>query len=294
MTDPTSETPAGIALVTGASRGVGRGIAQALAEAGMIVYITGRSGNRSQARFKSNPLSGTLAKTAESIRQAGGHCIPVTCDHSDDRQVKALFELIRQQHGQLDLLVNNAIALHDNLIDSGPFWQKPPELAHLLDVGLRSSYIASYYAAPLLLKSANALIVQTSSYGAGCYMHGPAYGAQKAGSDKMIADMAVDFEGTSVRCISLWLGPQKTERSAVAATIRPDAYGNIMSVGESPEFNGKVILALQQDTGRNCSGQTLISAELAQEYGITDQGNQPDSFRNQLGAPLKWHPARII
>lgn len=247
MTDSNSEATAGVALVTGASRGVGRGIALALAQAGMTVYITGRSGNRSQARFRKQTLAGTLADTAEAINQTGGRCIPVTCDHSDDRQVKALFELIYQQQGRLDLLINNAIALHENLTDSGPFWRKPPELANLLDVGLRSSYIASYYAAPLLLKSSNALIVQTSSYGAACYMHGPAYGAQKAGSDKMIADMAVDFENTPVRCVSLWLGPQKTERSAVAATVRPDAYGSIMSVGESPEFNGHVILALLQD-----------------------------------------------
>ncbi|PSL12026.1 NAD(P)-dependent dehydrogenase (short-subunit alcohol dehydrogenase family) [Marinobacterium halophilum] len=289
-----SYTPPRVAVVTGASRGVGKGIAIALGAAGMTVYITGRSATRSDMQLCGQPLPGTLAETAAAITAAGGQGIAVPCDHSDDAQVRALFEQVREEQGRLDLLVNNAIALHENLIDPGPFWDKPLDMTAMLDVGLRSSYVASYYAAPLLLQTGTGLVVFTSSYGGVCYMHGPAYGAQKAGGDKMAADMAIDFEGTGVDCVSLWLGPQRTERSAIAAVARADAYGDIMQSGETPEFNGHVILALLDDPQRAAhSGKTLISAELAQDYGVTDGDRQPPSYRKMLGAPQQWHPARV-
>ncbi len=290
-----SNTQSRVAVVTGASRGVGKGIAIALGQAGFTVYLTGRSLSRSNMTLHGQALPGTLEETADAITQAGGRGIPVACDHGDDEQVRELFARVEREQGRLDLLVNNAIALHENLIDSGPFWNKPLDMTRMLDVGLKSSYVASYYAAPLLLKTGKGLIVFTSSYGAGCYMHGPVYGAQKAGGDKMAADMAVDFEGTGIASISLWLGPQRTERSAIAASVRPDAYADIMQQGETPEFNGRVIAALLDDPGlEELSGQTLISAELAQGYGIRDVGDrQPPSYRQMLGAPLSWHPARV-
>ncbi len=290
-----SNTQSRVAVVTGASRGVGKGIAIALGQAGFTVYLTGRSLSQSKMTLHGQALPGTLEETADAITQAGGKGIPVACDHGDDEQVRELFARVEREQGRLDLLVNNAIALHENLIDSGPFWNKPLDMTRMLDVGLKSSYVASYYAAPLLLKTGKGLIVFTSSYGAGCYMHGPVYGAQKAGGDKMAADMAVDFEGTGVASISLWLGPQRTERSAIAASARPDAYADIMQQGETPEFNGRVIAALLDDPKlEELSGQTLISAELAQDYGIRDVGDtQPPSYRQMLGAPLSWHPARV-
>lgn len=290
-----SNSSKGIAVVTGASRGVGRGIAVALGAAGMTVYVTGRSATKSNAQLRGQPLSGTLAETAEAINQAGGIGIAVACDHADDNQVQELFAQVEREHGHLDLLVNNAAFLPENLIDSGPFWSKPLEMASMLNVGLRSSYIASYYAAPLLLKAQRSLIAFTSSYGADCYMHGPAYGVQKAGTDKMAYDMAVDFDGTTVATVSLWLGPQKTERSAIAAVERADTYEAIMANAETPEFNGRVILALLNDPKlAQLSGQTLITAELAATYGVTDnEDRKPPSYRDMLGSPRKYHPARV-
>lgn len=290
-----SNSSKGIAVVTGASRGVGRGIAVALGAAGMTVYVTGRSATKSNAQLRDQPLSGTLAETAEAINQAGGIGIAVACDHADDNQVQELFAQVEREHGHLDLLVNNAAFLPENLIDSGPFWSKPLEMASMLNVGLRSSYIASYYAAPLLLKAQRSLIAFTSSYGADCYMHGPAYGVQKAGTDKMAYDMAVDFDGTPVATVSLWLGPQKTERSAIAAVERADTYEAIMANAETPEFNGRVILALLNDPKlAQLSGQTLITAELAATYGVTDnEDRKPPSYRDMLGSPRKYHPARV-
>lgn len=291
----TANTPQ-IALVTGASRGVGKGIAIALGAAGMTVYLSGRSATESASHLRGQLLPGSLAETAEAVNRAGGQGIPVPCDHRDDAQVRALFARIEREQGRLDLLVNNAALLHENLIDPGPFWEKPLELLDILDVGLRSAYVASYHAAPLLLKNGRGLIAFVSSYGAACYMHGPAYGAQKAGVDKFAADMAVDFEGTGVAAVSLWLGPQRTERTAIAGAARADQYEAFLAVAETPEFNGRVIHALLQDPQlQTLSGQTLVTAELAQGYGISEaEGRQPPSYREMLGEPRMQHPARVI
>lgn len=285
-----------VAVVTGASRGVGKGIALALGAAGMVVYVTGRSTTASGAQLRGQVLPGSIQETAEAVTRAGGLGIPVACDHGDDAQVRALFEQVGREQGRLDLLVNNATFLHENLIDPGPFWEKPLELVGILDVGLRSAYVASYYAAPLLVAGGRGLIAFVSSYGAGCYMHGPAYGAQKAGCDKLAADMAVDLEGTGVAALSLWLGPQRTERTAIAGEERADQYEAFLAQAETPEFNGRVIRALLDDPAlASLSGQTLVTAELAPGYGISEEGGrQPPSYREQLGAPRVPHPARVI
>ncbi|SDA34841.1 NAD(P)-dependent dehydrogenase, short-chain alcohol dehydrogenase family [Pseudomonas sp. NFPP10] len=285
-----------VALVTGASRGVGRGIALALGAQGMTVYVTGRAPEKAGARLYEQALQGSLADTAAAITAAGGRGIPVVCEHADDAQVQALFARIAEEAGHLDLLVNNVAAIHERLIEPGPFWNKPLELVDILDVGLRSAYIASYYAAPLLLRSAQGLVCFTSSFGAGCYMHGPAYGAQKAGCDKLAADMAIDFEGRGVAALSLWLGPQLTERTRIVGEHHGEQYQAFLADAETPQFNGRVIHALLNDPGlMSLSGQTLITAEIAPGYGISeDQGRQPPSHRSLLGEPRRQHPARVI
>ncbi|SDH71456.1 SDR family NAD(P)-dependent oxidoreductase [Pseudomonas panipatensis] len=292
----TPERQPGVALVTGASRGVGKGIAVALGAAGMTVYVSGRSTQSGAARLRGQVMPGSIHETAAAIDAAGGRGIAVQCDHGDDAQVRALFQRIDEEQGQLDLLVNNAACIHENLIDPGPFWEKPLELVDILDVGLRSAYVASYYAAPLLLRAARGLIAFTSSFGAGCYMHGPAYGAQKAGIDKLAADMAVDFENTRVAALSLWLGPQLTERTAIAGQARADQYEAFLAQAETPQFNGRIIRALLDDPQLpSLSGLTLVSAELALRYAICEaDGRQPPSWREQLGAPRVQHPARVI
>ena len=284
-----------IAVVTGRSRGAGKGIAQGLAAKGVKVFITGRSENTATATLRGELLQGTLSQTVEEIRDAGGDAIAVTCDHSDDQQTAAVFERVKDEAGHIDILVNNAAAVHENLIDPGPFWEKPIELVDILSVGLRSAYVASYHAAPMMVARGSGLIVFTSSFGGVCYMHGPAYGAQKAGVDKFAADMAVDFEGTGVAAASLWLGPQRTERTDIVLKHRGEQYDDFMALAETPQFNGRVIHALSQDPAlAEKSGQTLITAELAVEYGLDDEGRQPPSYREHLGAPRIPHPARVI
>lgn len=279
-----------VAVVTGASRGAGKGIAEALGALGATVYVTGRSKQEGDA-----PLPGTIYATAEAIDAAGGTGIPVVCDHADDAQVEALFAQIKRDHGHIDILVNNATFLHDELIVKGPFWEKSAALVDILDVGLRSSYIATRLAAPLMLEQRRGLVVFTSSFGANCYMHGAAYGAQKAGTDKFARDMAVDFKPFDVACVSIWMGMLRTERSRAAMDKAPDAYAGFWEIAETPQFTGQLIAHLYRDPARmEKTGGVYIGAELALEYDLKDtDGKQPVSHREMLGAPPEHHPAIV-
>jgi NAD(P)-dependent dehydrogenase (short-subunit alcohol dehydrogenase family) len=288
-----SDTSSRVAVVTGASRGVGKGVAIALGAAGATVYVTGRS----QDGGKDHPLGGTVDSTAEAVTAAGGQGIAVHCDHSDDEQVRHLFERISDEQPRLDILVNNATTVPRELAKPGPFWEKSLDLLRILDVGQRSHYVASYFAAPLLVRTGGGLVVSTSSYGARCYMHGPAYGAGKAGVDKMAMDMAVDFRDHDVAAMSLWLGFVRTERNEPLFQ-HPDAmkgpYGKFLANAESPELIGRVVDALHRDPRRmERSGHVLIVAELAEEFGIAEaDGRQPRSNRNVLGAPPE--PSAVV
>jgi NAD(P)-dependent dehydrogenase (short-subunit alcohol dehydrogenase family) len=266
-----TEDQAPVAVVTGASRGAGRGIAAALRGQGWQVYLTGRT-----------------------VTDPGDGGIAVRVDHRDDSAVAALFERVGDERGRLDLLVNNAAAIHDDLVDPKPFWEKSIALADVLDVGLRSAYVASWHAAPLMVRRRRGLIAFTSSPGSVCYMHGPAYGAQKAGVDKLAADMAVDFADTGVATVSIWMGILLTEKFRRAFDGHPEALAKTALHAETPEFTGYLIDALYRDPALSeLSGQTLIGAELATRYGITDaDGRQPSSHRDVLGAPRT--PSEVV
>ena len=282
-----------VAVVTGASRGVGKGIAIALGASGAKVYVSGRT----EEGGKKHPLGGSVQATAAAITEVGGRGIAVACDHSDDEQVRQLFERVGDEQGRLDILVNNATAVPRELAKPGPFWEKSLDLLRILDVGQRSHYVASYFAAPILVRTEGALVVFTSSYGGRCYMHGPAYGAGKAGVDKMAMDMALDFRDHDVAAMSLWLGFVRTERNEPLFQD-PDAmkgpYGKFLKNAESPELIGRVIDALHRDERRmERSGHVLILAELAREYGISEaDGRQPTSNRDLLAAPPE--PSSVV
>ena len=266
-----------VALVTGASRGAGRGIALALGSHGCTVYVTGRSETRDDS-----PLPGTIHETAERVTAAGGTGIAVRVDHALDHQVKTLFEQVQREQGRLDILVNNACAIHDDLTAPGPFWAKPLGIAGMLDVGLRSSYVASYYAAPLMVSRRHGLIVFTSASGSVHYVYGPVYGAHKAGMDKFAADMAVDLKDFDVAAVSIWMGALKAERLQRLIDSAPEKYAHLAGITETPEFTGHVIWALYNDPALlEMSGRTVIGAEMGLKYGITDEGGrQPVSCRD--------------
>lgn len=279
-----------IAVVTGASRGAGKGIAIALGSEGATVYVTGRTIKEGDAA-----LPGTISSTADEVTRAGGKGIAVACDHADDAQVQALFERVaREQNGRLDILVNNATFLHDVLIEHGGFWEKPLELVDILDVGLRSGYVASWHAAPLMVKRGKGLIAFTSSFGSSCYMHGPGYGAQKVGVDKFAKDMAVDLRKYGVAAVSIWMGMLRTDRTKRVMDADAQKYAGFWDIAETPDFTGHILSALYRDPKlMEKSGQVLIGAEVAQEYGLTDEGRQPPSHRPMLGGPAQAHPAIV-
>jgi NAD(P)-dependent dehydrogenase (short-subunit alcohol dehydrogenase family) len=267
---------ASVAVVTGASRGAGRGIAIALGTHGCTVYVTGRSEKPGDAS-----LPGTIYETAHAVTAAGGKGIAVRVDHGEDEQIRGLFERVRREQQRLDILVNNACALHDQLTAPGHFWEKPLEIVDMLDVGLRSGYVATYYAAPLLTEQRHGLVVFTSASGSVHYVYGPAYGAHKSGMDKFAADMAVDFKDYNVSVLSVWMGALLTDRlKGVIASDRAK-YGYLENSAETPEFTGHVIWALFNDPQLcEISGQTVIGAEMGLKYGIKDQGGkQPRSYR---------------
>jgi NAD(P)-dependent dehydrogenase (short-subunit alcohol dehydrogenase family) len=274
-----------IAVVTGASRGAGKGIAIALGEAGAIVYVTGRS-----IADDDSPHGGTVSETAFLVTRAGGKGIAIALDHADDEAVAALFGRVKAEHGRLDILVNNAAQAAASTTMSGGFWQKPLEAVDLITVGLRSHFVAAYHAAPLLIANGRGLIVHTGHYGAVAYHVGPAYGAQKAGADKMAADMAKELRPYNVAAISIWMGGLNTERwRAYLASLPEDARPKARR--DSPQFTGRVIAALyESDLRMKLTGRALIGAELGAKLGVTDiDGSAPLSYRYELGGPPEPH-----
>jgi NAD(P)-dependent dehydrogenase (short-subunit alcohol dehydrogenase family) len=277
-----------IALVTGATRGLGKGIATGLGEAGATVYITGRT------LAASPETTGSLAETAAAIEQAGGVAIPVQVDHSDDEQIKALFERIQtEQNGQLDLLVNNAYAGVSALRAAygKPFWESEPDFWDACNrVGLRSHYVASVYAARLMVPRRRGLICTLSSWGGLSYIFGVPYGVGKAACDRLAADMAVELKPHQVTSLSIWPGIVGTElmtQFAAEMGLGNGPGGQAESIQdhynwETPLLTGRAIAALAADTRvMRRTGQVQIVAELAREYGLVDAGgDRPASLRS--------------
>jgi NAD(P)-dependent dehydrogenase (short-subunit alcohol dehydrogenase family) len=269
-----------VAVVTGASRGAGAGIARALGSHGYTVYLTGRTETSGES-----VLSGTIHETAEQVNALGGRGIAVRVDHADDEQVKDFFERVGRDSGKIDILVNNAAIIRDEMMARTKFWEEPLNVIDTLAVGLRSSYVATVFAVPLMLPQRKGLVVFTSSSGAVHYAFGPAYGVPKAGTDKMAADMAVDFKDTGVAAVSIWMGSLLTQRVRDIVASNPAKLGHILDTAETPELTGHVIAELYEDPGlADLSGQTVIGAELARKYGIKDEGDrQPPSYRDLHG-----------
>ncbi len=280
-----------VAIVTGASRGAGQGIAIGLGHHGCTVYVTGRSESAGDAN-----LPGTIHETAAAVTAAGGLGIPVRCDHGDDAQVKALIEQVEREQGRIDILVNNAAAIYDELTTPGNFWEKPLKLADIINVGIRSSYVASYYAASVMARQRHGLIVMTSGSGAAHYVYGPGYGAHKAAQDKMAWDMSVDLRDFDVVALSVWMGALLTERLKMVIASDPAKYGYLEAITESPEFTGHIIWALYSDPELAAmNGRAVIGAEMAVKYGLTDvNGRQPPSYRDTRGvAPFDQYASII-
>jgi NAD(P)-dependent dehydrogenase (short-subunit alcohol dehydrogenase family) len=299
-----------VALVTGASRGIGKGIAIGLGEAGAMVYITGRSVNQTNSI---DSISGSLLETKTAIEKAGGICIAVPVDHSDDEQIKSLFEQIDlEQNGQLDLLVNNAYGGVRSLISSNgkPFWEADLSLWDACNqVGLRSHYVSSHFAAKMMTKRKQGLIVTISSWGGLAPIFSVAYGTGKSACDRLAADMAAELKPFNVASISLWPGIVGTEQFHQLADANLEDTESKLGVAaiadkfnwETPLFVGRVIAALCNDSNlMQKNGKVQIVAELANYYGVVDEdGHCPASLRSlgfllPQGLPMLKSRAKLI
>lgn len=273
-----------VAIVTGASRGVGKGVALGLAEFGCTVYITGRteSGELLPEFLKST----SIHQTAAEVNRLGGVGIAHKCDHASDDQVEELFKRVEAEQGRLDILVNSAWAGGAHVLGgyffNTPFWEQPVSLwDDNYTVGLRSNYVASRLAAKMMMVQKSGLIVNISFYGGRRYMNNVAYGVCKAAVDKLSADTAHELKDYGVSVFSLYPGQVGTEGMLEAAKY--DANFDVSAM-ETPRFVGRCIAALAGDENAIVdTGKIMITAELAAHYGFSDfDGKQPESLRGLL------------
>ncbi|KAF1763191.1 hypothetical protein GCK72_011457 [Caenorhabditis remanei] len=278
-----------IAIVTGASRGIGRGIALQLGSAGATVYITGRK--PTESLNSKVGLSG-LEETAAEITRRGGKGIAKYVDHQNMEEVKNFFEIVeKDQNGQLDILVNNAYqgvtAIADNI--GTPFYETDPYIWDTINnVGLRNHYFCTVYASRLMAARNQGLIVNVSSGGGLQYIFNVAYGVGKQALDRLSADCAVELMKKNVCVVSLWPGAVRTEladkkfkiddREPSSDVINAMVFAN----GETVEYPGKAIVALATDSKRmKKSGKILITEDLGDEYGFVDiDGKKPPNLRS--------------
>jgi dehydrogenase/reductase SDR family member 1 len=248
-----------VALVTGASRGVGRGVALALEQAGFAVYATGRSV--------------AAAELPNAIH-------PLPCDHLRDEETFAVFKTIETKESRLDLLVNCAWGGYERMVEANaftwpaPFWQQPlHRWSSMIDGGVRAAFVCSARAAKLMVAQQSGLIVNVSSWAAQRRLGNAIYGIAKAATDKMTSDTAEELKAYGVAAVSLYPGLVRTE--AVMKAAEAGAFD--LSNSESPEFIGRVISALFEDPRLPArTGQVLVAAQVAVELGVTDiDGSSP-------------------
>jgi NAD(P)-dependent dehydrogenase (short-subunit alcohol dehydrogenase family) len=242
----------------------------------------------------SYPLPGTVGETAAEVDRRGGKGIAVQVDHAQDEQVAALFDRVGKEQGRLDILVNNAFSLPEDLTTPQPFWEKPLSNWEMVNVGARSNFVAAWHAAKIMVPQKSGLIVATSGYVGVTYTYGVVFGTCKSAVDRMARDMAVELKAHNVASISMWLGLTFTERAERNLKRDPAMTSQTVTdpkVGSSVEFPGRVIAALAKDSQiMKRTGGTYIAAELAQQYGVTDiDGRVPPSLRAQRGSPI-WSP----
>ena len=246
-----------VALVTGASRGIGKGIALSLGEAGAKVYITGRTVEEGKS---ASCLSGTIHQTVEEVIKLGGECVAIQCDHSIDSEVEAAFNRINAENKRLNILVNNVWGGYEHYTDGTEFWHENgfwtvpiSRWDAMFQSGVRANYISSVLAVPLLMQQDDSLIITLSFFAAQRNDKGVAYGTAKAASDHMVACMAEELREHNVAAVSLYPGFVRTE-SVMKAAKHLD-----LSNSESPQFIGRAVVALASDTDiMKKSGRVLV------------------------------------
>ena len=266
-----------VAVVTGATRGVGKGIALTLGECGATVYATGRS-----TRAAPGSAPGTVEETAEGVTARGGRGVGVVVDHTDDARVEALFARLAEEHGALDILVANAWGGYERRAEAdfgAPFWEQPLwRWDAMFTAGLRAQFTAARAAAPLMLERERGLIACTGFASSTHYLGSVPYDVVKASVDRLVAAMAFELRPHDVAVVGVYPGFTRTE-----AVVAAFAEGGKEPPEEthSPEFVGRAIACLYADEeALASSGQGIQAAELARRYGFTDvDGRAVEPFR---------------
>jgi NAD(P)-dependent dehydrogenase (short-subunit alcohol dehydrogenase family) len=273
-----------VALVTGSTRGVGRGIAVCLGEAGATVFVTGRSSGGQ----RTENLPGTVEDAATEIDERGGRGIPVRCDFRDDVSVASLFDRIRADAGKLDILVNNVWGGYEQQpsgLSHDPFWKLSPEYwDRMFTGGLRAHLQASRLAVPLMLPARRGLIVNTIAWAGGKYLIHLYYDLAKQSIVRMSYGMSLELRKHGIASVALAPGFVRSERVMAAHAAHPFD----LSATESPEYIGRAVVALASDPKvMEKSGQVLTAGDLAVEYGFTDiDGRRIPPFRMPEGMLL--------
>jgi NAD(P)-dependent dehydrogenase (short-subunit alcohol dehydrogenase family) len=277
-----------IALVTGASRGAGRGIATELGLAGATVYVTGRSGRNGliTSQTKATRLL-TVDETARIVTEAGGAGIPVYCDHTNDEEVQALYQQIETEQGKLDILVNNAWGGYEGYNDApfdNPFWEQPMwRLDRMYTTGLRSHALSSRLGAQLMLKQKQGLIINTTTYmKPDIYDNGsPFYDVIKTAIARLSFVMAQELLPHNITALALAPGWMRTEDMLSGFNTDEEHFRETpLANTESPRYIGRAVVALATDKNvTKKAGNTLLVGSLASEYGFTDiDGTQPKFY----------------
>ncbi|HSH02768.1 MAG TPA: SDR family NAD(P)-dependent oxidoreductase [Anaerolineae bacterium] len=257
-----------VALVTGASRGIGRGIAIGLGEAGATVYVTGRTEVEGQAVMD---VPGTIHQTAAEVTAAGGQGVALRCDHRRDADVRKVFARIQEEQGVLDVLINNVWGGFEDRIDEhgeytwpNPFWEQPLwRWESMFQAGVRAHYVASSLAVPLMLGQKSGVIVHISDGGLGWRRHNLMYDLAKGATDLMAREMAQELRGEGIAVVALHPGAVRTE------LVMKEGRRQGRDTGVEPVVVGRLVAALVADEQiMGLSGQVLTARELGVGYGF--------------------------
>jgi NAD(P)-dependent dehydrogenase (short-subunit alcohol dehydrogenase family) len=272
-----------VAVVTGASRNAGRGIALVLGEAGATVYVTGRSVQGSEPTTPT--ASGNIDQTAEMVSSRGGVGIPVRCDHTVDEQVDKLFRRVKEEQGRLDILVNNVWGGYENMEGfDAPFWEQPQwRWEKMFGAGVRAHYTASCLAVPLMLPKRQGLIINTTFWDRGKYFKPLLYDLAKAAINRMAYGMALELREHDIAVVALspgWLRTEHILREYKTDDLDAHKIDDLVTT-ESTQYIGRAVVALATDPDvLEKSGRVLTVGDLAREYGFADvDGRQVPPFR---------------
>lgn len=270
-----------VAIVTGSSRGVGKGIALSLGEAGAIVYVTGRS---VRGKATTQGLPGTIQETAELVSERGGRGVPLRCDHSRDADIRRLMSVVHRKEGRLDILVNNAFGGEEGrrqivTYDGYPFWKHDFDewWYRMFTAYLRSTLATTYHALPLMLKRRGGLVVNTLWWNRDRYLCDMFFDVASAGIGRMVYGLALELRTKGIAAVAVSPGWTRTERM----TDVPKA--ELQQKAQSPEYIGRAIVHLALDPAVSTkSGRILEVGELAREYGFRDVDGRFWGYHNAV------------